>query len=186
MSRSPRPAPPAGSRDVLRVLAVVVWSIVVWTALWGAPTAANVLWGGVLGLLTLRLLPVTHKAHRLPVRPVAIARFGLVFLWALVRASAVVAWEVVTPTNDIHEGIVAVPLRTHSPGLITLIGNAISLTPGTLTLEVRREPPTLYVHVLHLRAIEDVRADIHHLEAVALAAFGHEPPAATAREETPS
>ena len=32
----------------------------------------------------------------------------------------------------------------------TLIANAVSLTPGTLTLEVRREPPTLYVHVLHL------------------------------------
>ena len=183
MTRPARPAPGTGSRDALRVLAVVGWSIVVWTALWGSPSLANVVWGGVLGLLSLRLLPVRHKAHRVPVRPLALVRFGLVFLWALVRASAVVAWEVVTPTNDIVEGIIAIPLRTRSPGLITLIGNAISLTPGTLTLEVRQDPPTLYVHVLHLRAIEDVRADIHHLEEVALAAFVHEESEAAADQE---
>lgn len=177
MSTSPAPGADApggvGSRDVLRVLAVVGWSVAVWVALWGDLSVANVVWGAVLGLATLRLLPVTHKAHRLPIRLVPLARFGLFFAWSLVKASAIVAWEVVTPRNDINEGIVAIPLRTTSPGLMTLIGNAISLTPGTLTLEVRRQPATLYVHVLHLRDIEDVRADIHRLEEVALAAFAH-------------
>ena len=165
-----------GSRDVLRVVAVIVWSVVVWTALWGTMSVANVLWGAVLGGLSLVLLPVQHKDHRLPVRVVPMARFGLLFAWSLVKASAVVAWEVVTPRNRINEGIVAIHLQTTSPGLITLIANAVTLTPGTLTLEVRHDPPTLFVHVLHLRAIEDVRADIHHLEAVALAAFADEGP----------
>lgn len=160
-----------GSRNALRVAAVVAWSLVVWVALWGDLTLANVLWGLLLGVVALWLVPVQHKTHRVPVRPGAMLRFGAMFAWALVRASAVVAWEVVTPRNDIHEGIVAIPLRTTSPGLMTLIANAISLTPGTLTLEVRRAPPTLYVHVLHLREIEDVRADIHRLEDLALAAF---------------
>lgn len=161
----------AGSRDALRVGAILVWSIVVWTALWGSLTVANVLWGAVLGALTLWLLPVQHKDHRVPVRIVSAARFALLFLWSLVKSSAEVAWEVVTPGSRINEGIVAVPLRTTSPGLITLLANAVSLTPGTLTLEVRHDPPTLYVHVLHVRDVEDVRADVHHLESVALAAF---------------
>lgn len=169
-----RPASSSGSRDALRVAFVILWSVGVWVALWGDLSAANLLWGAVLGVVTLRLLPVAHRAHRVPVRIVPMARFGGTFLWALVKASAVVAWEVVTPTNDINEGIVAIPLRTTSPGLMTLIGNAVSLTPGTLTLEVRRDPPTLYVHVLHLRDIEDVRADILRLEQVALAAFADE------------
>ena len=164
----------AGSRDTLRVAAVVAWSVVVWTALWGSLTVANVLWGAVLGGVSLLLLPVQHKRHRVPVRVGPMLRFGLLFGWSLVKASAAVAWEVVTPGSRINEGIVAVPLRTTSPGLITLIANAVSLTPGTLTLEVGHDPPTLYVHVLQLRAIEDVRADVHHLEDVALAAFGDE------------
>ena len=185
MSAGSRPAPvrrPArrGSRDRLRTLAVILWSVVVWTALWGSFSVANVLWGGALGAASLALLPVRHKQHRLPVRLVPMLRFGLLFLWALVKASAVVAWEVVTPRNDINEGIVAIPLQTDSPGLITLLANSITLTPGTLTLDVREDPPTLYVHVLHLREINDVRADIHRMEAVALAAFAADPSAARA------
>lgn len=186
MSRSTRPVtsggPHGGSRDALRVAAVIVWSVAVWVALWGTLSVANVVWGVVLGAASLRLLPVMHREHRLPVRIVPMLHYVLLFLWSLVKASAVVAWEVVTPRNRINQGIVAVPLQTSSPGLITLIANSITLTPGTLTLEVREDPPTLYVHVLHLRQIEDVRADIHHLEAVALRAFADDPSSAQAAE----
>lgn len=163
-----------GSRDALRVAAVLVWSVVVWVALWGDLSVANVLWGGLFGAFSLRLLPVVHKEHRVPVRLVPMARFVAMFVWALVKASAVVAWEVVTPGSRINEGIIAVPLRTSSPGLMTLLANSVTLTPGTLTLEVREDPPTLYVHVLHLRSIDEVRADILRFEEVALAAFAHD------------
>lgn len=173
-TRSRRPGRPVGpgSHDALRALFVVAWSVFVWVALWGDLSIANVVWGGLLGGVTLALAPVRHMAHRVPIRPWRIVRFVAVFLWALVRASAVVAWEVVSPTNRINEGIVAVDLRTTSPGLMTLIGNMVSLTPGTLTLEVRTEPATLYIHVLHLHEIEDVRGGVRHFEDVALAAFG--------------
>jgi multicomponent Na+:H+ antiporter subunit E len=56
------------------------------------------------------------------------------------------------------------------------VADAVTLTPGTLTVEVRREPvPVLYVHVLHLRAVEDVRADVHRLRDLAERAFGSSP-----------
>lgn len=170
--RRPRPPVGPGSHDALRVLFVVGWSVLVWVALWGDLSIANVIWGAVLGGVTVALVPVRHMAHRVPIRPWGIVRFVAVFLTALVKASGEVAWEVVSPTNRINEGIVAVDLRTTSPGLMTLIGNMVSLTPGTLTLEVRTDPPTLYIHVLHLRGVEDVRAGVHHFEDVALAAFG--------------
>ena len=172
-SPDPRPGD-IGSRDALRVAAVLAWSVVVWVALWGDLSVANVLWGALLGALSLRLLPVVHKEHRVPVRLLPMARFLVMFVWALVKASAVVAWEVVTPGSRINEGIIAVPLRTSSPGLMTLLANSVTLTPGTLTLEVREDPPTLYVHVLHLRSIDDVRDDIHRFEDVAMAAFAHD------------
>lgn len=164
-----------GSRDALRFGANLVWSSLVWVALWGDLSVANLLWGAVLGAATLLAVPVVHKAHRLPVRILPMLRFGLLFLWSLVKASAIVAWEVVTPVNDINEGIVAIPLRTTSPGLMTLLANVVSLTPGTLTLETRRSPPTIYVHVLHLRHIEDVRKDIHHFEDLVMRAFAERP-----------
>ena len=52
-----------------------------------------------------------------------------------------------------------------------MIASSISLPPGTLTLEIREDPPILYVHILHLRTIDETRADIRHLEDLVLAAF---------------
>lgn len=155
-----------------RIAVMLGWTVLVWVALWGDVSAANLLGGLAVGAFTLWLLPLTPEADTpTSLRPLAAVHFGLFFLAALVRASAVVAWEIVTPRNRIHQGIVALRLRTDSRGVATLIANAISLTPGTLTIEVREDPLTLYVHVLHLRSVEVVREDLRRLETLALRAF---------------
>lgn len=156
---------------VPRVLLVMVWSALAWSALWSDFSVANIIWGLTVGGVLCIVVPLRSTSRPPVVDPLALLRFVGHFLWALVKASAVVAWEVVTPRNVLRQGIVAAPLRTRSPALTTLIANSVSLTPGTLTLEVREEPPTLFIHILHLRSIEDVREDIRHLEDLALRAF---------------
>ena len=164
-----------------RALPFVAWLTIVWIALWEDVSVANVL-SGVAASSALLLL---FRRHVPPgaggrIRPVAAARFLVYFVWKLVEASAIVAWEVVTPRNRITEGIVAIPVRGVSDTVTTLVANAISLTPGTLTLDVSRDPTVLYVHVLHLDDIEAVRRDVLQLEALAIAAFGSSAAAAAA------
>jgi multicomponent Na+:H+ antiporter subunit E len=154
---------------------LLVWLVVVWVALWEQVSPANVLSGVVVALVVLGLFPSGADRRSGRVRPLAAARFLAYFAWKLVEASAIVAWEVVTPRNRINEGIVAIPIRGVSDVVITVVANAISLTPGTLTLEARRSPAVLYVHVLHLRDVEAVRRDTLHLEALAIRAFGPAP-----------
>jgi multicomponent Na+:H+ antiporter subunit E len=103
---------------------------------------------------------------------VQVARFVAHFLYKLVAANLTVARMVITPKPRINTGIVAVPLRRCSDAVATLVADAISLTPGTLTIEVRRNPTTLYVHALDVRDVEQVRADIRRLEVLAVKAFG--------------
>jgi multicomponent Na+:H+ antiporter subunit E len=156
---------------------LTAWLVVVWVALWGPVTTANVA-GGVAVAAAVQLLPVGLRSGRptgsarFVVRPVAAARFLAYFLAKLVEASVVVALEVATPRNRIRTGVVAVPLRGASDALVTLVADAVTLTPGTLTIEVGRNPPTLYVHVLHLRDVEAVRREVRHLEVLAVRAFG--------------
>lgn len=159
------------STVVRRNALVLVWSVAVWCALWSDFSLANVLWGAVVGVLLLWLMPVHRGGAGVRLRPLWAVAYLLNGLWSLVKSSAVVAWEVVTPVNHINQAIVEVPLRTRSVGIATLVANTVSLTPGTLTLEVRREPPALYVHIMHLRTIEDVRAEVTRLETLALRAF---------------
>lgn len=155
-----------------RRLPLVVWLVLVWLALWQQVSVANVLSGAGLAILLVTVFPFDPLAREGTLRPVAALRFCVYFLWKLVQASAVVAWEVVTPRNRIHEGIVAVPIRGLSDLVTVAVANAITLTPGTITVEIDRSPPVLYVHVLHLHDLDAVRRDVRHLEALAIRAFG--------------
>lgn len=151
--------------------------VVVWLALWSDVSAANLL-SGVLVAGAIVVVFDTWHAGVVVVRPVHVVRFLLHFLYKLVEASLVVARTVVSPRRRITTGIVAVPLGGCSDAVATLIADAISLTPGTLTLEVRRDPLTLFVHALDVRDVEQVQADVRRLEVLAVRAFG--PPAAVA------
>ena len=164
-------------------LPFALWLVFVWVALWGDVTWGNILGGALVAALLLAVFPTAGPRGSLIVRPLAALHFLGYFLIKLVEANAVVAWEVLTPSNEsVHEGIVAVPVAGASDGVVTLIANAISLTPGTLTLEVRRDPPMLFVHVLHLRSIEQTRADVQRLETLARRAFARPPTTDAASE----
>ena len=157
----------------MRRLLVVVWLTALWVIMWRDLSVANVLAGVAIGLVAEVGRPwraVGQHGHR--VRPLALLSFVGYFLWKLVESNVVLAREVLTPRNSIETGVIAVPLGAHSDLVVTIVANAISLTPGTLTLEVRREEtPTLYVHVLHLHDVEAARTDVATLTRKVEAAF---------------
>lgn len=152
---------------IIRMLVLVA----VWLALWSDLTVANLLSGiAVAGAIVV--LFDTWRHGTVAIRPVKAAKFAGWFLVQLAVASIDVAVTVLAPRGRIRTGIVAVPLSGCSDAVTTLIADAISLTPGTLTLEVRREPLTLYVHALDLRDVESVRRSVRTLERLAVEAFG--------------
>jgi multicomponent Na+:H+ antiporter subunit E len=160
-----------GGRAVTR-LVLTAWLVTVWVALWGPLTTATVAGGLVVAVGLQIVLPTRGWRAGFALRPLAALHFVGYFLVKLVEACVVVAIEVVTRRDRIRTGVVAVPLLGASDVLVTLVADAVTLTPGTLTLEVDRDPPTLYVHVLHLRDVEAVRREIRHLEVLAVRAFG--------------
>lgn len=160
-----------------RRLLTLAWLTLVWMALWEEMSLANLVGGVAAGGFVLILLPLRGKeaAHRF--RLVAFLRLTVYFLWKLVEASAILAWEVITPRNRINAAVLAVPLHSRSPGIVTMVANMVSLTPGTLTLEVEESTMTLVIHVLHLESVAESRRSVLYLERLALAAF---PPRAQA------
>jgi multicomponent Na+:H+ antiporter subunit E len=151
---------------------VVLGALVVfWIALWGDASPANVVGGSLAAIAAMTLAPVQRRQHGIVFRPLAAARLTVHFVSQLFVASLVLAWEVVTPRNRINEAVVAVPLRCDHPLIVTLVANSVSLVPGTITLEARQHPPTLYVHVLHLKTVEAARVDIRRLEELAIRAL---------------
>lgn len=161
-----------------RVSGILIWLIVLWVLLWDDISAANMLSGLIGGALVLVLAKLPRI--NLDADPDHVARvnvpmtiwFGLFFLYKLVESNLLLAWEIVTPKNSINTGMIAVSLRTESKVAMLVVSSVITLTPGTLTIEVLGKPPVLYVNVLHLHDIERVRRDLLKIEELSVRAFG--------------
>ncbi len=149
-----------------------VLMVLVWMALWGDVSAANLVSGALVATALAFALGSGNQPRLGGFRILAALRFGGYMAWNLVKANAVVAWEVLTPTTRVREGVIAVELPSATPAVLTVVTTAIGLTPGTVVVEVDEDPTVLHIHVLHLRDIEATRHDVRHLEALALAAFG--------------
>ncbi|MFA9432435.1 Na+/H+ antiporter subunit E [Egicoccus sp. AB-alg2] len=94
----------------------------------------------------------------------------LVFLWALLVSNVRVAWEVLTPGFGMTPAIVRVPTSTRTDWETTLLANMITMTPGTLSIEIDEDTRDLYVHTLYYEGREAFLADIASLERTLLKA----------------
>ena len=89
--------------------------------------------------------------------------FLVYLLWEIIVANVNLAWLILQPKPDIHPAIVAVPLRVTTGLEITMIATAITLTPATLSLDLKIDPKgnaTLYVHALRVKDADAMRAGI--------------------------
>ena len=161
------------SHRTVRTLLEAAVLVVVWVALWADLTVANVLSGIVVATGVLALFRWTAAARdaRLVVRPLRALRFVTWFLWQLLKSNVAVARLVLSRRPALDPGFVAYRLHTESPGVATLVANAVTLTPGTLTVTLSRDPLVLYVHCLRVVDVSSVRASLLELELHALRAF---------------
>ncbi len=67
-----------------------------------------------------------------------------------------VARLVLTPSLKLRPGIIAYPLTVTTDAEITLLANMITLTPGTLTLDVSADRRTLYIHAIDIASREEL------------------------------
>jgi len=91
--------------------------------------------------------------------------FALFFARELVLANLRVARLVLGPRARLHPAIVALPLDVQSDLAIQLLAATITLTPGTLSLDVSSDRRTLYVHVVDLGPGADVEAFVRATKA---------------------
>lgn len=145
--------------------------LVVWLMLWGEVSVANLASGVLVVGLLWALVPRLRRAPRHRFHPWGIVLVVVDLGVRLVLSSLQVIRTVLTPTPDrLRSGVVAVPLRSSSPLVATVVADLITLTPGTLTLDVRTSPPEVVVHVLGLDDPDTVRDEVAELEALVLRA----------------
>ncbi|TRO64453.1 Na+/H+ antiporter subunit E [Christiangramia sabulilitoris] len=122
----------------------------VWVALTGDFSVENYIFGFFLNFHILWLISVKRKKSTYFLIVPKIIILLLFFLYELIKANIEVAYEVITPKLNMTPGIIMVPLDVKSDIGITLLANMISLTPGTLSLDVSNDKKVLFVHAMYV------------------------------------
>ncbi|MGF1556809.1 Na+/H+ antiporter subunit E [Paucihalobacter sp.] len=132
----------------------------VWVALTGSFAFLNFLFGFILSFLILWIITLSNGDEKYFRLVPKIIFFFLFFLYELIKANIQVAFDVVTPKFYMKPGIVKLPLDAKTDIEITLLANLISLTPGTLSLDVSNDRKVLYVHAMYISDKEKFIRDI--------------------------
>lgn len=131
-----------------------------WMALTGGFTSTNFVVGFVLAIPVIWLSQRGEGTFLLMVRLRRIISFSGFFLWELIKANLRVAHDVLTRRHHMRPGVIAVPLDTLTDMEILLLTTLITLTPGTLSLDVSSTRSTLYIHAMYIDDPEEFRQTI--------------------------
>lgn len=132
----------------------------VWTVLAGTFTLEYFAGGFLLGYLILFLARDTFSNAKYFTKVGQALSFLLFFFKELILSNLRVAYDVITPSYQMRPGVIAIPLDVQTSTEITLLANLITLTPGTLSLDVSDDRKVLYLHSMFVDDPDKVRDSI--------------------------
>ncbi len=132
----------------------------IWAFLTGSFLFSTVIEGFIIGYAVLWLGRPLYDTSSYLRKLRQVVSFLFFFMRELIVATARVAYLVVKPTINIQPGIVAVPLDIKSDAEIARLASLITLTPGTLTLDVSHDRRMMYVHAIHVEDADAFRREI--------------------------
>ncbi len=135
---------------------------VIWAAMTGHFTLSNLMIGFALAYVVLVFAQRVAGRSRYFGKVRQVLSFALFFVWELLRANLRVAYDVVTPRHYMRPGVIAIPLEARTDAEITLLANLITMTPGTLSLDISDDRTVLYVHAMYISDPEALRREIKH------------------------
>ncbi|WEX07752.1 Na+/H+ antiporter subunit E [Chelativorans sp. AA-79] len=144
----------------MRLYLINILLALVWTAVTGSFAPANIVFGFLLGAGALYLIREQVGSLGYFRRGVKLTALALLFLYELVLSASRVAKLVLSPRMELKPGIFSYPLTVDRDFEITLLANLITLTPGTLSVDVSEDRKTLYVHALDCSDVALLRRDI--------------------------
>ena len=131
-----------------------------WAAVTGSFEVINLLFGFALGAVALSLIREQVGSVGYFSRARRVVALMALFIYELVLSAVRVAMLVLKPNMNLKPGIIAYPLKVDRDLEITLLANLITLTPGTLSVDVSDDRRFLYVHALDCSDPEATREDI--------------------------
>jgi multicomponent Na+:H+ antiporter subunit E len=144
----------------MNAFALNVFLAVVWAASTGQFSLANLAIGFVIGYLVLVLVGPIIGATTYVRRVLSVVGFAGFFIAEIVKANLRLTRDVLTRGGRMRAAIIAYPLKAETDEEIVILANLLSLTPGTLALDVSADRTVLYIHTLYYDDRESFNREI--------------------------
>lgn len=122
---------------------------VLWAMATGNLTLPSLLMGVFVGGGVLHLVGPVLGDPRYGIRFYKAVALALFFLWEMLASGVRVARDVLRPRLDLTPAVVSVPLDLKHDVAIVLLANMVSLTPGTLSIDLAEDRSCLFVHTMY-------------------------------------
>ncbi len=138
------------SRIILFLIAILVWSFLTWP-----PDLQHF----IVGIMVCALVSLVtgdmfiNKPHKLKQvsRYLWFLYYIPLFIWECIKANIDVAYRVAHPDLPINPGIIKVKTTLKSDTALTFLANSITLTPGTMSVDIDQENGFLYIHWIYIK-----------------------------------
>ncbi len=122
---------------------------VLWMFMWGLFDIYSLGAGFLLGYLLLGIVSRAMPGEGYGTKGWKLMSFTAYFLRILVKANLQVAREIITPGYQMTPRFIRYPIDGMTDFQITSFANAITLTPGTLSMDLSDDGRYLYVHCMY-------------------------------------
>jgi len=142
-------------RLVYFLLAFIVWVFLTWPFAEGRIDIQVIIAGLIASLIVAilfhEILPREHIVFISPVRIFWTVVYIPVFFYYVIKANLDVVYRALHPRMPINPGIVKIKTNLKTESGITALANSITLTPGTLTVDLT-DDGFLYVHWINVKS----------------------------------
>jgi multicomponent Na+:H+ antiporter subunit E len=137
---------------------VFILSFLAWLALTGTADIPQIFVGLIVALIVALLagqfLVTTTKKNPFPKRFFYGILYLFKFVWEMLKANLHVAYIVIHPNLPIKPGIIKIKTKLKKDTSLTILSNSITLTPGTLTVDINPEKQDLYIHWIDIKSTD--------------------------------
>ena len=149
-------------RLIYFILGFIVWMLLTWSTDIQI-VIAGLIASAIVAILFHEILPKEHRLFISPMRLFWLLVYLPVFFYYVMKANLDVVYRALHPKMPIKPGIVKIKTQLTTESGITALANSITLTPGTLTVDLT-DDGFLYIHWINVKSddIEEATKHIAH------------------------
>jgi len=147
-------------RLIYFVLGFIVWMLLTWSTDTQI-VIAGLIASAIVAILFHEILPKEHHLFISPMRLFWLLVYLPVFFYYVMKANLDVVYRALHPKMPIKPGIVKIKTELTTESGITALANSITLTPGTLTVDLT-DDGFLYIHWINVKS-DDIEEATKHV-----------------------